>query len=393
MRYLVLGAGALGGYFGGMLIKGGADVTFLVRPKRAAQLQREGLVVKTQDGGELRTPVKTVQQGQLDGPFDAILLSCKAYDLDGAMDAIAPAMTERTVIVPVLNGVRHIDRLTERFGRGRVLGGLTIINAALMPDGTIQQSQMRINITMIGELDGQSLRGGHDGDDLAARTGQLFDNGELRRVVHAHRQHLAGDGDRQHRVAARVVAVDEPGQRAIDRHPIEHDVRDAELRRQRLPHRGIVDIAKLDDDLAERTACLLVNGQRMFELLARDGAAANEDLAKTRPLAEGIEYCLELARRDDSLVDEDLPERDALVLPFLPGEGRLQLCGGDETLLNQQFPEANFSEHHATALALCALANPAFVGRSGRRAGGADATCSFRGNKSSAPDGPWYYTD
>ena len=156
MRYLVLGAGALGGYFGGMLIKGGADVTFLVRPKRAAQLQRDGLVVKTQDGGELRTPVKTVQLGQLDGPFDVILLSCKAYDLEGAMDAIAPAMTERTVIVPVLNGVRHIDRLTERFGRGRVLGGLTIINAVLMPDGTIQQSQMRINITMIGELDGQS---------------------------------------------------------------------------------------------------------------------------------------------------------------------------------------------------------------------------------------------
>src|SRR4249919_3212833 len=113
MRYLVLGAGALGGYFGGMLVKGGADVTFLVRPKRAAQLQRDGLIVKTQDGAELRTQVKTAQQGQLDGP----------------MDAIAPVITERTVIVPLLNGVRHIDMLTERFGRGRVLGGLTIINA------------------------------------------------------------------------------------------------------------------------------------------------------------------------------------------------------------------------------------------------------------------------
>lgn len=155
MRYLVLGAGALGGYFGGMLVKGGADVTFLVRPKRAAQLRGDGLIVKTQDGDELRTPVKTVQQGQLDGPFDVIVLSCKAYDLDGAMDAIAPAVTEGTVIVPVLNGVRHIDVLTERFGHGRVLGGLTIINAALLPDGAIQQSQMRINITMIGEFDGQ----------------------------------------------------------------------------------------------------------------------------------------------------------------------------------------------------------------------------------------------
>jgi 2-dehydropantoate 2-reductase len=156
MRYLILGAGALGGYFGGMLIKGGADVTFLVRPKRAAQLQRDGLIVKLQDGSELRTHAKTVQQGQLNGTYDVILLSCKAYDLEGAMDALPPAMTEQSVIVPVLNGVRHIDVLTGRFGHARVLGGLTTINTALMPDGTIQQSQLRINLNAIGELDGRT---------------------------------------------------------------------------------------------------------------------------------------------------------------------------------------------------------------------------------------------
>jgi 2-dehydropantoate 2-reductase len=156
MRYLILGAGALGGYFGGMLLKGGADVTFLVRPARAAQLKRDGLVIKTQDGGELRTQVRTVQQGQLDGTYDVVLLCCKAYDLDSAMDAIAPAMNEQSVIAPVLNGVRHIDVLTERFRPGRVLGGLTVINAALMPDGTIQQSQVRINLNIIGELDGRA---------------------------------------------------------------------------------------------------------------------------------------------------------------------------------------------------------------------------------------------
>jgi 2-dehydropantoate 2-reductase len=96
MRFLVLGAGALGGYFGGMLIKGGADVTFLVRPGRAVQLGRDGLIIKTQDGGELRTQVRTIQQGQLDGTYDVILLTCQAYDLRGAMDAIAPGMTERS---------------------------------------------------------------------------------------------------------------------------------------------------------------------------------------------------------------------------------------------------------------------------------------------------------
>jgi 2-dehydropantoate 2-reductase len=156
MRYLILGAGALGGFFGGMLIKGGADVTFLVRPKRAAQLQRDGLVVKLQDGSEFRTKAVTVQQGDLNGTYDVILLTCKAYDLDSAMEAIAPAMGERSVIVPVLNGVRHIGVLTERFGSGRVLGGLTIINAAMMADGTIQQSQVRVNFNVIGELDGRA---------------------------------------------------------------------------------------------------------------------------------------------------------------------------------------------------------------------------------------------
>jgi 2-dehydropantoate 2-reductase len=156
MRYLILGAGALGGFFGGMLLKGGADVTFLVRPARGAQLKRDGLVIKTQDGDELRTQVRTVQQGQLDGTYDVVLLTCKAYDLDSAMDAIAPAMGEQSVIVPVLNGVGHIDVLTERFGPGRVLGGLTVINAAMMADGTIQQSQLRINLNVIGELDGRT---------------------------------------------------------------------------------------------------------------------------------------------------------------------------------------------------------------------------------------------
>jgi 2-dehydropantoate 2-reductase len=156
MRYLILGAGALGGFFGAMLLRGRADVTFLVRPKRAAQLQRDGLVIKTQDGGEIRTRVKAIEQGQLGGTYDVVLLCCKAYDLNSAMDAFAPAMSEQSVILPLLNGVRHIDILTHRFGRGRVLGGLTVINAALLPDGAIQQSQLRINLNMIGELDGRS---------------------------------------------------------------------------------------------------------------------------------------------------------------------------------------------------------------------------------------------
>jgi 2-dehydropantoate 2-reductase len=155
MRFLVLGAGALGGYFGARLLKGGADVTFLVRPGRAAQLLRDGLVVKTQHG-ELRSPAKIVQKGAIEGPYDVVLLCCKAYDLDGAVDDVAPAMGERSVILPLLNGVMHIDVLKDRFGARRTLGGVTAVNAALMPDGAILQSPVKVHFNFVGPLGGES---------------------------------------------------------------------------------------------------------------------------------------------------------------------------------------------------------------------------------------------
>src|SRR5262249_26840131 len=146
MRFLVLGAGALGGFFGGKLLKGGADVTFLVRPRRAEQLQRDGLVVRSQDG-EIRRVVRAIKEGQIEAPYDVILLACKAYDLDSAIAAITPAVGENSAVLPLLNGIGHIGVLKQKFGEKRVLGGLTAINAALLPDGVIQQSQLRINIT------------------------------------------------------------------------------------------------------------------------------------------------------------------------------------------------------------------------------------------------------
>ncbi|MGD9883532.1 MAG: ketopantoate reductase family protein [Geminicoccaceae bacterium] len=155
MRWLILGAGALGGFYGARLLQAGVDVTFLVRPGRAGQLARDGLVVRTQDGDTLRNGVHTVQKGEINAPFDVVLLTCKAYDLEDAMDAIAPAVGPGTAILPVLNGMRHIDTLKDRFGAPQVLGGLTAINAALLPDGTIQQSQVRINMNFLGELDGK----------------------------------------------------------------------------------------------------------------------------------------------------------------------------------------------------------------------------------------------
>lgn len=135
MRILVLGAGGTGGYFGGRLVQAGVDVTFLVRPARAALLGRQGLVIRS-PLGDASFPVRTVTRA--DDHYDAVLLSCKAYDLDSAMGAIAPAVGPETLVLPLLNGLRHFDVLDERFGRGRVLGGLCHIGVTLADDGAIE---------------------------------------------------------------------------------------------------------------------------------------------------------------------------------------------------------------------------------------------------------------
>jgi len=123
MRILVVGAGAIGGYFGGRLLQAGRDVTFLVRPKRAAELARDGLVIKSPNGDATLKNPPTVQADKLSEKFDVVLLSCKAFDLDDAIKSFAPAVGPQTAIIPLLNGMRHLDVLDESFGKGRVLGG------------------------------------------------------------------------------------------------------------------------------------------------------------------------------------------------------------------------------------------------------------------------------
>jgi 2-dehydropantoate 2-reductase len=137
MRILVLGAGGIGAYFGARIHDAGGDVTFLVRPARAAQLRAKGLQVFSPHGDTQFAP-KVLTSDQLSDPFDVIMLSCKAYDLDSAIDAIAPAVGENSVILPLLNGVRHIDTLVARYGSQRVLGGVAFISVVLAPSGEVR---------------------------------------------------------------------------------------------------------------------------------------------------------------------------------------------------------------------------------------------------------------
>ena len=137
MRILVVGAGALGGYFGGRLLEAGRDVTFLVRPRRKAQLAKTGLVIRSRFGDAAMPAPPTVTADALRQPFDLILLSCKSYDLESAADSFAPAVGPNTAILPFLNGMGHMDYLGERFGAGAVLGGQCVISATLDGDGRV----------------------------------------------------------------------------------------------------------------------------------------------------------------------------------------------------------------------------------------------------------------
>jgi 2-dehydropantoate 2-reductase len=154
MRILVVGAGAIGGYFGGRLLQAGRDVTFLVRPTRAAELARDGLVIKSPSGDVTLKNPPAVQADKLNEKFDVVLLSCKAFDLDDAIKSFAPAVGPQTAIIPLLNGMRHLDVLDEKFGKDRVLGGLCGIAVTLDERRHVVQLTPVFQSLTFGERDG-----------------------------------------------------------------------------------------------------------------------------------------------------------------------------------------------------------------------------------------------
>jgi 2-dehydropantoate 2-reductase len=153
MRTLMLGAGAVGGYFGGRLLEAGRDVTFLVRPRRAAQLQQNGLRIASHYGAlEIPKPA-TVAAADLREPFDLVIFSCKAYDLESAIDDCVAAVGVHTVVLPLLNGMRHLDRLDDRIGPDHVLGGQCAIGSTVDESGQIVHLN-EIHSISFGERDG-----------------------------------------------------------------------------------------------------------------------------------------------------------------------------------------------------------------------------------------------
>ena len=154
MRILVIGAGALGGYFGGCLVRAGRDVTFLARARRAEQLARDGLHIVSPHG-DFSVAVRCALAGGISEPFDLVLIGVKSYSLDEAMEQFAPSVGPDTMILPVLNGMGHLDRLAARFGARHVLGGMANISAGVDAEGRIVQFIPNHDL-LFGEIAGGS---------------------------------------------------------------------------------------------------------------------------------------------------------------------------------------------------------------------------------------------
>ena len=170
MRILIVGAGAVGGYFGARLLAAGRDVTFLVRAARGQQLDEHGLQISSTKGDVSLSHVPWVVAADIDQPFDLILLSCKAWQLDSAMDDLVRAIGPQSLIVPLLNGLRHLDRLDERFGSAQILGGKCFVSLDKRADGTIVHFNDRDDLSF-------GARTGQDSARLLAVAKVLNDAG------------------------------------------------------------------------------------------------------------------------------------------------------------------------------------------------------------------------
>ena len=178
MRILVVGAGAIGGYFGGRLLQAGNDVTFLVRPKRASELASAGLVIKSPAGDVTLKSPPTVQADKLAETFDVVLLSCKAFDLEDAIKSFAPAVGPKTSIIPLLNGMLHLDVLDKKFGADRVLGGLCAIAVTLNEAREVVQLAPMQSLNF-GERDGSM-------SERVRAIAKVFESGKFGAVASEH---------------------------------------------------------------------------------------------------------------------------------------------------------------------------------------------------------------
>lgn len=152
MSVLFIGAGALGSYFGGQLIQAGLPVTFLVRSRRYEHITQGGLVVHSVHG-DFRLQPQLIQDVTTASHYDLVFLAVKSYHLSSLWPALDQLVNQGSTLVPLLNGVAHLDQLLDRYGAEHVLGGLCYIEATLQPNGIVEQTSAMQEV-VVGSLSG-----------------------------------------------------------------------------------------------------------------------------------------------------------------------------------------------------------------------------------------------
>jgi 2-dehydropantoate 2-reductase len=137
MNVAIVGAGGVGGYFGGRLAQAGEDVVFIARGEHLRAMQRNGLRVDSINGDFRVDPVMATDAPSTVGEVDYILVAVKSWQLPDAIETMRPMVGEKTSIVPLLNGVEAPDRLSGVFGDERVLGGFCSMISMVAAPGHI----------------------------------------------------------------------------------------------------------------------------------------------------------------------------------------------------------------------------------------------------------------
>lgn len=155
MRVLIVGAGATGGYLGDRLIAGGRDVTFLARERTRARLVSHGLRLRDTSGDTRITQVRSVISDELDSAFDVVVVGVRSDAIDAAIADMGSAVGSNTTLIPLGNGVAHVEALRGAYGDSRVVGATAEMATSLLADGVIDVSQDGVRMT-IGALDGSA---------------------------------------------------------------------------------------------------------------------------------------------------------------------------------------------------------------------------------------------
>ena len=153
MRFLVVGAGGVGGYFGGKLAADGNEVVFVARGAHREAMARDGLTVHAETG-EIRIDTPLLHESpETTGLCDVVLVCVKLWDLAPAADLIRPCLGQDSAVVPLQNGVAAVDILSERLGAPHVLGGVAQVAARIERPGVIRQTG-GFQRLVFGERDG-----------------------------------------------------------------------------------------------------------------------------------------------------------------------------------------------------------------------------------------------